>query len=629
MIPEDTTHPDVYLPRQQMDSVMNYDKVEVLVHRRRHKKLLFSGEVVKILHRFHKSVIGPCHLISNTQALVKDEARGWGQDIKVKLSADQKVCEGEWLQVQITSWPGDSAGFCGRMQASLGSFPKALGDNIRVLSQNTIPFVFGKESLKEAKAFPPEVPLQEQNKRVSLKHLPFVTIDGKEAKDFDDAVCVVPQKEGYLLYVAIADVSHYVTPKSALDKEAFMRANSTYFPDFVAPMLPAPLSEDLCSLKPHRDRLAFVAQIHFDRQGREQNFRFYEAVICSQRRFTYKEVQALTEQNRKKENPVSVSVAPAVLNNVLSAARLASLLLQYRKKRHFIEIDLPETQLHLDKEGNPLEIVESHRLFSHQLIEELMLAANQAAARFISQQGVPGIYRIHDKPQSEGLKLLESFVHYLGFKLRLSGDQGGDLHKKMSDLIVKCQKHPLLPVLYQFILRSLSQAVYKAERKDHFGLNFKYYTHFTSPIRRYSDLVVHRILKSLLKNKAQKTSPYTKEELQAIATVVSAGEQRSVKAERQIQDIKRARYIKGYLGEEMEGMICSVLRFGFFVRLQQTGVEGLVHRDRLPGRWDFEEVFFRLRSKRTGKCFQVGDRVRVQVAGANISTGQIDFDLIP
>ena len=658
LISEDPDQPDVYLPRREMQGLMNYDQVKITAQKRRQGKDLFSGQVVQIVRRFHERVIGPCQKGTDTQWLIQDSNRQWGEDFRVQIPKDQKIQPGEWVQARVSSWPGDRHGFFGVMTASLGFFPGALEDNIRVLQQNSIPFVFSEACLKEAQNLPGTLSPSLYRHRKDLKSLPFVTIDGKTAKDFDDAIYVCPQKGGaFRLYVAIADVSHYVPVGSSLDKEAYQRGNSTYFPDFVAPMLPAPLSENLCSLKPHQDRLAFVADLLFDKEGKEVSSRFYEAVIHSQRRFTYEEVQNMINrmdlsppgqggqrdplverrpqpgsplnegpQVRKEQAPPP-EVSEAVQNNVYHATRLARVLLRRRQKNHFIELEIPETQVRLDKTGQPVEIVEVGRWFSHQVIEELMLAANQAVARFITRSKVPGFYRVHEEPQSDGLKLLESFARGLGFKSRFSATR---LHSQISDLTRKYAHHPLLSLLYQFVLRSLSQALYSADRKNHFGLNFTHYTHFTSPIRRYSDLVVHRILKNILKKRpllSKKPLLYTKEKLSSIATVVSACEQRSVKAERQIQDLKRVRFIKRYLGEEMEGRICSVTRFGFFVKLDLSGIEGLVRKDLLPGTWEFEEALFRLKSGRSGKCYILGDRVRVQVSAASLSTGQIDFDL--
>lgn len=638
-ISEDPDQPDVYLPRREMQGVMSYDQVEITAQKRRRGRDLFSGQVVQIVKRFHEQIIGPCQQVSDAHWVIRDHNQQWGEDFRVQIKKDQKIQSGEWVQARVSSWPGDRKGFSGVMTSSLGVFPGALEDNPRVLQQNSIPFVFSEATLKEAQKLPQTLSPSLYRQRKDLKSLPFVTIDGKTAKDFDDAIYVCPQKAGsFRLYVAIADVSHYVPVNSSLDKEAYQRGNSTYFPDFVAPMLPAPLSENLCSLKPHQDRLAFVADLLFDKEGREVSARFYEAVIHSQRRFTYEEVQNMinrmdlhpSERDQvalagKKESGPPVS--EAVQNNVYDATRLARILLRKRQKDHFIELEIPETEVRLDKAGHPVEIVEVGRWFSHQVIEELMLAANQAVARFITRSKVPGFYRVHEEPQSDGLQLLESFARGLGFKSRFSATR---LHSQISDLIRKYAHHPLLPLLYQFVLRSLSQALYSADRKNHFGLNFTHYTHFTSPIRRYSDLVVHRILKNILKKRpllSKKPLLYTKEKLISIATVVSACEQRSVKAERQIQDLKRVRFIKRYLGEEMDGRICSVTRFGFFVKLDISGIEGLVRKDLLPGAWDFEEALFRLKSRRSGKCYILGDKVRVQVSAASLSTGQIDFDL--
>ena len=666
-IPEDAKQPDVYLPKKEMQGLMSGDKVKIMAFPRPPKRgakaqgnNFFSGKILQLIERAQSRVIGQYFPLSEREGLIQDHSFQWGADLKVGLKKEQKIKKGEWAQVQIVHWPDHPQGFTGEIICSLGKFPSALEDNIRTAQAHNIPPAFSKDSLKEAEALPDSLPKGIEKTRKDLRSLPFVTIDGKTAQDFDDAIYVHAHSKGWILYVSIADVEHYVQKNSALDQEARQRGNSTYFPGFTLPMLPEKLSNHLCSLKPNEDRLAFTAEIHFNREGEKQKALFYPAIIQSQARLTYGIAQEImekstptdprtekakenstptdprtekstptdprTEKSKEKATPTLLpSIDPKkrkqIIENVLSAEKLARLLLKMRLKNHFINLEIPETEVLINSLGEPMDIIQSRRIFAYQLIEELMLAANMAVAEYLHKHKVPSMYRVHDPPKEENLKFLEKFAHSLGIKVQLKEP---DLQKKISFLIQKLENHPLLEVGQMLVLRSLSQAVYSFKDKHHFGLNTRYYTHWTSPIRRYSDLAVHRVLKAVL---AGQTAPYTREEMHGLAESVSACEQRSVKAERQIKDIKRARFIKKFLGQEMDGTICGCIRRGFFVKLRLYDVEGMVPVHSLSGRWDFEESLLELREKSSGRRFKMGDPVSVQVVRSNIETGQIDFEL--
>ncbi|MDE0119977.1 MAG: RNB domain-containing ribonuclease [Bdellovibrionales bacterium] len=672
-IPEDSQHPDVYLSQRQMPYLMNNDKVNISVFPRKYRKGLFEGKILKILKRAQNHVIGPYFPLSDKTGLISDNSYQWGENLKIQLKENQTPKKGEWVQAKILYWPGSPQGFKGEITCSLGVFPNALEDNIRAVQKHHIPSVFPLNCQKEAKALPLHPSESTLHHRKDLRSLAFVTIDGKTAQDFDDAIYVKTHTKGWLLYVAIADVSHYVKKDSFLDKEAQQRGNSTYFPGFTLPMLPEKLSNDLCSLKPYKNRLAFVTEIHFNQKGEKEKTKFYSAVIQSRARLTYGSAQSIIDQvhtpsetyleekqeGEKHQETEITTLSHSVLENVRSAGNLAKQLLKQRSKNHFINLNIPETEISLNELGEPLDISQKPRLFSHQLIEELMLAANKAVAEFLQKHKIPTLYRIHDPPKSESLKRLELFTQSIGIpigfensrfkglankrkepksteklvpvkkgirpdeyiKIKLSEP---NLQKKISYLIQQFTDHPLSEVVQTLVLRSLSQAVYSARSKSHFGLNTKYYTHFTSPIRRYSDLIIHRILKSALE---KQTSPYKKQDLESIAEISSACEQRSVKAERQIKDIKRTRFIKKYLGKEMEGIISNCTRFGFFVKLRLFDIEGLVQMKSLKGQWEFKEPLLELRSKSSHQRFKMGDSVIIQVVASNIDTGQIDFKL--
>ena len=356
-----------------------------------------------------------------------------------------------------------------------------------------------------------------------------------------------------------------------------------------------------------------MAEIHFNQEGEKEKTKFYESIIHSQARLTYGEAQDIIEQSSYQNT--------SVLTNVLNAEKLARQLLKQRLKKHFINLEIPETAITLNALGEPVDITKSWRLFSHQLIEELMLTTNTAVAEYLNNKKIPSLYRIHDPPKTESLKFLELFTKSLGIKMNFCDPY---LQKKISSLIKQFSDHPLSEVIQILVLRSLSQAVYSSLNKQHFGLNTTHYTHFTSPIRRYSDLVIHRILKTTL---LKQTPSYKKQDLESIASMTSACEQRSVKAERQLKDIKKARFIKKFLGEEMEGIICSVTSFGLFVKLRLYDIEGLIHINHLNGQWEFERSLLELKSKHSGQRFKIGDFVTIQILASNVDTGQIDFKL--
>ena len=610
-IPEKENEPDVYLPAREMRGLMNHDKVQTAVTSRRRNKRLLFGKVLKITKRAHSYILGPYH-----KGFIKDDSFQWGEDLKVRFLKKESIADNTWIQVKITHYPASREGFKGDFISSLGVFPGGKQDNFYALQKHSIPLAFNKETLREANRFSEDTVKNIKNRK-DLREKPFVTIDGQTAQDFDDAVCTVGKKQGWILYTAIADVSWYVRPSSFMDKTAYERSNSTYLPGLTIPMLPEALSNNLCSLKPHKDRLAFISEMHFNKQGERLKFLFYPGVIRSKARLTYGEAQEIWETVKPS------AIKDPVKNNVMQAGRLAQVLLNNRKKRQFIDLNIPETEIKLNAQAEPVDIIKTHRLFSHQMIEELMLAVNQSAAEYIYKKTKTGIYRVHDPPKKDSLELLESFAENLSQKVRLAPP---GLHKKINLLMNRFADHPAELILQNMVLRSLSQAVYKAEKKLHFGLNFKYYTHFTSPIRRYSDLIVHRILRALL---TKHKIPYNKEALTKIAVQTTAGEQRSVKAERLVKDIKKARFIKRHLGREMQGMICSVVSFGFFVKLKLYDIEGLVALQSLAkGPWLFERKGLKLKSRRTGHTFQIGDFVKIQVLSANISTGQVDFKLI-
>ena len=609
LICDNKDHEDVYLSKEALKGILSDDRLEVLVFPRRGR---FYGRVHKILSRSRTSVIGPLKRVSKNKGMIEDKDFAFGEDLVFDMDSSSSIQEGAWLQVKILSYPGSKSGFRGRVMAVLGDFPDALEDNVKMLNQYNIPAVFSKDVLNEAQASAARKP--EPPSRRDLRTLPFVTIDSLTAKDFDDAIYTKKTSEGYTLFVSIADVSFFVR-EGGLDKEAFLRGNSTYFPGFVSPMLPEVLSEGLCSLKPDEDRLAFTCEMHFDLTGMRQKYVFYESMILNHKRLTYGQAQEILDGGGSAKKEIEDSLK--------NSAELAGLLMDRRFKEGSLNLDIPETEVLVNARGEPTDIISAKRLFSHQLIEELMLACNRSAAEFLGKTKFPALYRVHDTPSMEDISHLKLFFESIG-KAQKS-KKSLSIQKQFSLWLEELKNHPKKQIIHQLILRALPQACYSAQNRGHFGLSFSDYTHFTSPIRRYSDLMVHRLIKKEL-GILEEDFSFSKPELESKALFISQCEQRSVQAERQIENIKKARFMRPFLGDEFHGMISSVTKFGFFVTLKKYDVDGLVHLDRLGGRWIFDPVQLTLKSP-SGYIFRQGDAVLIQAASCNIDDGRIDFDL--
>lgn len=611
----------IFISARKMRSVFDGDKVLARVDHidARGRR---EGTIVEILERNTEQVVGRL-FVENHVGFVIPENRRLPHHILIPPGQEGTAKHGQMVVAQITAQPSERNQPLGKIIEILGEH-MAPGMEVGIaVRQYNIPHTWPHALLKEAKKFKTSIPKAALKERVDLRHLNFVTIDGEDAKDFDDAVyCEVKPRGGFQLYVAIADVSYYVSPKSALDEEAEKRGNSVYFPESVIPMLPEILSNNLCSLKPKVDRLCMVCEAHINLEGQVTHYHFYDAVIHSKARLTYTQAAAFIEGKDK----ALLKKHHAILPFIDSLHQLYLVLKTAREKRGALEFETMETRVIFDKQHRIAQILPLYRNDAHRLIEECMLIANVCAANFLLKQKMPALYRNHAGPTTEKLVDVRGFLGELGLSLK-----GGEKPEPLdyASLILQIQSRPDAYLIQTILLRSLSQAIYQPENHGHFGLAYSAYTHFTSPIRRYPDLIVHRAIRHLLQSKKPKAFHYQPNTLQTVAEHCSTTERRADEATRDALDWLKCEFMLEHLGSEFEGTVSSVTGFGLFIMLDTVYVEGLVHVTSLKNDYySFDPARHRLRGERTNTIYRLGDRLRVKVTRVSLEDKQIDFDLI-
>ena len=641
----------IYLAPQEMRSVLHRDRVRVRVLRL-DRKGRPEGRVLDILERRKTPIIGRL-LHEGGHWLVAPEDSRYGQDILIPKNATASAAVGQVVSVELTEPPSLHSQPVGRVAEVLGEIDDA-GMEIEIaVRKYEVPHEFSTETLAQAAALPEKLRPADRKHRIDLSDVALVTIDGEDARDFDDAVYCEPYRqgrgkslvEGWRLIVAIADVSHYVKTGDPLDEDAYERATSVYFPRRVIPMLPEKLSNGLCSLNPNVERLAMACDMIVLPSGTVYAYQFYPAVINSHARLTYTEVAAMLSNTRGPEAQRRGDVLP----HLLHLHEVYRALVKQRAHRGAMEFESTETQIVCDNNGRIEKIIPRTRNEAHRLIEEAMLAANVCAAEYIAQAEHPCLYRVHEGPTPEKRLALQNQLKALGIGVQLSDEP---TPSEMAAIALSVQGRPDALQIQTLLLRSMQQAIYTASNNGHFGLAYEAYTHFTSPIRRYPDLLVHRVIKAILAAKryhltaSSKTrtpevrkggrpqrapKPMSQEMTlwEAAGGHCSANERRADEASRDVEAWLKCRYMREKLGEEFSGTVTAVAGFGLFVTLDALYVEGLVHITELGGEYyRYDEARLELRGERTGIRYGVGTRVRVQVSRVDLDGRKIDFRMV-
>lgn len=621
VVPDDPGQGDLFIQSDRVKGAMHGDRVVARIIRYYSDDRNSEGEIVKILSRANEKIVGTFEKSYSVGYVIPDLKKIKGHVI-VPLDKSMGAKPHQKVVVEITRYPEPERNAEGQIVEILGDADEKGVDALSILRAYKIPVDFPEEVIREARSIPQELTPEDYAGRRDLRGLTMVTIDGEDARDLDDAVSLeITENGNYLLGVHIADVSHYVKENSPLDREALKRGTSVYFPDMVIPMLPKELSNGICSLNPKVDRLAFSVFMEIDSLGRVVSHEIVESVINVNERMTYTNVYKILEE----KDPELIERYRPLVPMFEKMKELALILMKRRNIRGAIDFDFEEAKIILDENGKPVKIGKYEITIANKIIEEFMLLCNETVSEHFYWAEIPFVYRIHEDPDPEKIKRLNEFLFNFGVRIKGSGN----VHPRaLQDVLAKVKGTPQERVISTMMLRSLQKARYSDEHTWHFGLAANYYSHFTSPIRRYPDLIIHRIMKEYLHGKFDgKRNEHYSSILPEITKHCSERERSAEEAEREYEDLKKAEYMQQHIGETFTGIVSGITSFGMFVELDNT-VEGLVRLTSMDDDfYDFDEKLQVLIGVRTGKVYRIGDTVEVVVTNADPKTRQVDFTL--
>lgn len=620
-VESDELNQDLFIPAGETKNAMPGDLVQAAVLRPASGQRRAEGRIVKILEHAVSQIVGTYQKSRHYGFVIPDNQK-FSSDLFIPEGKSMNAENGQKVVAQILSYGEEGKNPEGEIKEILGSITDPGTDILSIAKAYDIPMDFPPEVLEQLEEIPEEVEPRDLQGRKDLRHLQTVTIDGEDAKDLDDAVTLEEKDGHYFLGVHIADVSHYVKEGTPLDREALKRGTSVYLVDRVIPMLPPRLSNGICSLNEGVDRLVLSCIMELDEKGAMLGHEIAEAVIRSDRRMTYTAVKKILEE----EDPEVCREYEALTPLFLRMGRLSSLIRERRRKRGSIDFDFPESKILLNEKGFPTQIKPYERNSATKLIEDFMLSANETIAEDYYWQQQPFLYRVHEKPDEDRIQSFATFINNFGLSLHISGQ--GIHPKKLQALLDRVENTPEEPLISRLMLRSMKQARYDVEGNGHFGLAAEYYCHFTSPIRRYPDLQIHRIIKENLHGELNEArQAHYRKILPGVALQSSSTERRAEEAERDVEKYKKTQYMTRHLGEELEGVISGVTGYGFYVELPNT-VEGMVHVNSLEDDYyQFREESYSLTGEMSGREFKLGQRVRIVVEQADPVLRTIDFRL--
>lgn len=625
VIPENEEMEDIFIPRGNNNNALNEDIVVAEIVKESEDGKRKEGKIVSIVKHEKDKVVGLFVKSKNFGFVIPDDKK-FGGDIFISKSNFAKAKNNQKVVVKLTKYPEKNKKAEGKIIEIIGGIDEAGVDMLSLVKEYDLPYEFPQGVIEEAKSKGNKVDKKDIPNRIDLRDKTIFTIDGEDAKDLDDAVRVYKNDDGnYMLDVHIADVSYYVTENSLLDKEAIIRGTSIYMLDRVIPMLPKELSNGICSLNAGEDRFTLSCTMEIDKEGNIISSDVYKAVIKVTERMNYKDVQKIIDGSDEEV----LERYKNYIQDFKLMEELAKILKNKRLERGYLNLDLPESKVVLDNNGHAVDIKKYELYFSNEIIEQFMLSANETIAERFYWLEAPFIYRVHEEPDIDKVKELNKFLYNFGYKINKSGDKV--YPKEFAKVLDSVKEKTEERVVSNLVLRTLKVARYESENDGHFGIASKYYCHFTSPIRRYPDLFIHRIISKYLENNyeiSEKQKEKYEKQAEQYAKTSSDREKIATKVERDSIDIKMAEYMQDRIGEEYEGMVSSVTSFGIFVELDNT-VEGLIRFENLGDEYfEYDEEHKQLIGEKTGITYKIGDRVKIKVINANKETRQIDFEKI-